>query len=259
MLMTMLELASLKDIFLNEIKSRLLVIYQREAFFPKLLGLFINPFYFARKGLSKHISDLANNINGKTLDVGCGTKPYAHLYQSKEYVGLEIDTPQNRVNKQAEFYYDGNNFPFEDASFDSLVANEVFEHVFNPDIFLSETLRILKPNGMILLTMPFVWDEHEQPYDFARYTSFGIKSLLERHGFEIVEQRKSTDDIRVIFQLINTYIFKKTVTKNAYINVLTTFLLMAPFNIIGELLSFITPRNNDLFLDNIVLARKMVD
>lgn len=230
--------------------------YLKEQFFPGILGLFINPFYFARKGLAKNVADLAVNITGKTLDVGCGTKPYVHLYGSNEYVGLEIDTPKNRENKKADFYYDGSNFPFDDKSFDSLVANEVFEHVFNPDNFLSETLRVLKPKGMILLTMPFVWDEHEQPYDFARYSSFGIKALLEKHGFEIIEQRKSTDDIRVIFQLLNTYIYKKTVTKNGWINLLITLLMMAPFNIIGELLALITPRNPDLYLDNIVLARK---
>lgn len=231
-------------------------IFIWQQFYPGILGLFINPFYFARRGLAKHVTDLAVNITGKTLDIGCGTKPYAHLYRSNEYVGLEIDTPQNRASKQADFYYDGNNFPFEGASFDSVVANEVFEHVFNPDNFLNEMFRVLKPEGMVLLTMPFVWDEHEQPYDFARYSSFGIKSLLERHGFEVVEQRKSMDDIRVIFQMLNTYIYKKTVTKNAFLNVLITLVFMAPFNIVGELLFMITPRNPDLYLDNIVLARK---
>lgn len=243
---------------MSEFKRKLLATYQRQAFFPSILGLFINPFYFARKGLAKHIADLAVNITGKTLDIGCGSKPYAHLYQSNEYVGLEIDTPQNRANKNADYFYDGNNFPFDDGSFDSVVANEVFEHVFNPNQFLSETLRILKPKGMVLLTMPFVWDEHEQPYDFARYSSFGIKSLLEKHGFEIVEQRKSIDDIRVIFQLLNVYSYKKTVTKNAWLNVLITLILMAPFNILGEVLALITPRNPDLYLDNIVLARKLL-
>jgi SAM-dependent methyltransferase len=254
--MMMLESVSLKDIFLREFKRKLVAIYQREAFFPTILGLLINPFYFARKGLAKHVADLAVNVTGKTLDVGCGTKPYRHLYRSIEYVGLEIDTPQNRADKKADFYYDGNSFPFDEASFDSVVANEVFEHVFNPDEFLNEALRILKPGGMILLTMPFVWDEHEQPYDFARYSSFGIKSLLERHCFEIIQQRKSTDDIRVIFQMLNAFIYKKTITKHALLNVIITLILIAPFNLLGELFFLVTPSNQDLYLDNIVLAKK---
>lgn len=241
---------------MNANKKKLREIYQYAAFFPGVLGLFTNPFYFARKGLAKHIGELGAHITGKTLDIGCGNKPYISLYASDEYIGLEIDTPENRERKNAEYYYDGEQFPFADASFNSVVANEVFEHVFNPTQFLNEIARILKPGGTVLMTMPFVWDEHEQPYDFARYSSFGIRSLLEQHGFSVVEQRKSTDDIRVIFQLLNTYIFKKTVTKNGWLNVLLTVILMAPFNILGELLSFITPRNVDLYLDNIVLAKK---
>ena len=237
-------------------KARLRSVYQRVSFFPGVLGLFINPFYFARKGLAKHISELAPHIVGRTLDVGCGSKPYLHLYRSSEYVGLEIDTPQNRVSKNADYFYDGTEFPFGDVSFDSIVANEVFEHVFNPDQFLNEVARVLKPGGMILMTMPFIWDEHEQPWDFARYSSFGIKSLLEKHGFEIVEQRKSTDDIRVIFQMLNAYIYKKTSTQSTWLNLLITLIIMAPINVIGELLSFVTPSNADLYLDNIVLAKK---
>lgn len=242
---------------MNSIKIWLRTVHHQSAFFPGILGLLINPFYFARKGLAQHIRELAVHITGRTLDVGCGNKPYLSLYNSNEYVGLEIDTPENRSNKQADYFYDGNLFPFANASFDSVVANEVFEHVFNPVQFLSEVARTLKPGGTVLMTMPFVWDEHEQPYDFARYSSFGIRSLLEKQGFSIIEQRKSTDDIRVIFQLLNAYIFKKTVTKNAWWNLLVTLVLMAPINILGELLFFITPRNADLYLDNIVLAKKV--
>ena len=238
------------------IRKRLRQRYDNEAFFPSWLGLFVNPFYFARKGLAKNVGDLAHRITGRTLDVGCGSKPYEALYPSSEYIGLEYDTPENRENKQAEYFYEGETFPFDGENFDSLVANEVFEHVFNPDRFLQEVHRVLKPGGKLLLTMPFVWDEHEQPHDFARYSSFGIRHLLEKHGFEILEQRKSMDDIRVIFQLINAYIYKIVITKNGWMNAFLILFLMAPFNILGEILGWLLPRNPDLYLDNIVLARK---
>jgi SAM-dependent methyltransferase len=254
--MMMLVLENLKDFCLKEIKKKLREYYAAVSFFPGILGLFLNPFYFARKGLASHISAIANNITGLTLDVGCGTKPYQKLFASTTYWGLEIDTPESRKSKHADYFYDGKVFPFEDSKFDSIVANQVFEHVFNPEDFLNESYRILKPEGKILMTVPFVWDEHEQPYDFARYSSFGLKALLEKHGFEIIEQRKSISDIRVIFQLINAYIFKVTCTKNKWLNLVLTILLMAPFNIIGELIGLITPNNPDLYLDNILLAKK---
>ena len=238
------------------LKKKIWSIYFREMHAPSLLSIFINPFFFARRGLFKHVQDLAPQITGKTLDVGCGSKPYQSLYGSSEYIGLEYDTPENRSIKNADFFYDGTIFPFEDDSFDSAVLNQVFEHVFNPDNFLDEVSRILKKDGKLFLTIPFAWDEHEQPFDYARYSSFGIKSILEKHGFEILEQRKSVKDIRVIFQLLILYIFKKLVTKNGILNQLMILFLISPLNILGSLLNLILPSNVDLYLDNIVLAKK---
>jgi len=63
------------------------------------------------------------------------------------------------------------------------------------------------------------------------------------------------DDIRVIFQLVNAYIYKKTVTGSWRMNLLLTVILMAPFNVLGELFAKILPNNSDLYLDNIILAR----
>ncbi|MEB2308207.1 MAG: methyltransferase domain-containing protein [Candidatus Brocadiaceae bacterium] len=231
-------------------------IFQKEQFSPGFLGLLVNPFYFARKGLYENISILSNHIKGDTLDVGCGQKPYEKLFNSSRYIGLELDTIANRKNKKADYFYDGTTFPFQDNEFDSVIANEVFEHVFNSDNFLREIHRVLKPGGILLITVPFVWDEHEQPYDFARYTSFGLRHLLEKSGFEIIEHRKSVSDIRVVFQLLNGYIYKKTATKNGYINMFSTFFLMSPFNIMGELLSKVLPKNEDLYLDNVMLLKK---
>jgi len=238
------------------LKKKIWSIYFREMHDPSLLSIFINPFFFARRGLFKHVQDLAPQITGKTLDVGCGSKPYESLYDSSEYIGLEYDTPENRSIKKADFFYDGTNFTFEDNSFDSAVLNQVFEHVFNPNSFLDEVSRILKKDGKLFLTIPFAWDEHEQPVDYARYSSFGIKSILEKHGFEILEQRKSVQDIRVIFQLLILYIFKKLVTKNGLLNQLMILFLISPLNILGSLLNLILPSNVDLYLDNIVLAKK---
>ena len=56
--------------------------------------------------------------------------------------------------------------------------------------------------------------------------------------------------------LINSYLYKKTLTSNQYVNLIVTVLLMSPFNILGELLSKILPKNDDLYLDSIVLAQK---
>lgn len=228
------------------------------AFNPKILGIFFNPFYFARKNLYKNISELSINIVGNNLlDVGCGTKPYKNLFKVSQYDGLEYSQEQYGRKNNAEYVYDGHRFPFENETYENVISNEVLEHVFNPDEFLSEINRVLKMNGNLLLTVPFVWDEHEQPYDFARYTSFAIKFLFEKYGFEIIEYRKSCNDLGVIFQLINDYIWKISIGKAKLHNLLLINFVSSIFNILGIIFIKITPKNNDLYLDNIILAKKV--
>lgn len=231
---------------------------QEQQFNPGFAGLWLNPFYHARRELFRTVKRLAPQLGGRILDVGCGSKPYTDLFAADDYVGLEIDTPENRASKRADYFYDGKVFPFPDQSFDSIVCNQVLEHVFTPGLFLGEIWRVLKPGGKLLLTVPFVWDEHEQPWDYARYTSFGLKSLLENNGLDVVEQYKLNADIRVLFQLINAYLFKVLRTRYPVLNMLACISMMAPFNMLGALLYRLLPANPDLFLDQVVLARKGV-
>jgi SAM-dependent methyltransferase len=231
-------------------------IYLKQMFFPSLLGLVINPFYFARAGLAKSIAIFAHLLKGRLLDIGCGSKPYKKLFVVDEYVGLDIDSEITRKRNMAEVLYDGKLFPLPSNSFDSALCNQVLEHVFNPDEFLSEIYRVLKPNGKLLLTLPFVWDEHEKPYDYARYSSFGLKFLLEKNGFHILDHKKIGADVTIVFQLINAYIFKVIQNWPCLIRVILTVSLMALFNILGLILSWLLPKNEDLFLDQIILAEK---
>jgi SAM-dependent methyltransferase len=235
--------------------KKLKQIIEDQYFAPGLLGLIVNPFYIARKGLYDNIKCMGLQIVGKTLDVGCGTKPYERFFKSTEYIGLEYDTGIDSDKKEADYYYDGKTFPFDDSEFDSVVTNQVLEHIFTPNDFLQEIYRVLKPNGKLLLTVPFVWDEHEQPYDYARYSSFGLKDLLNKNGFEILDHRKSVNDYRALVQLFNGFIYKIT-RRNIIIKNLALIFIIAPSTILGILISKLLPVNNDLYLDNIVLAEK---
>ena len=226
-----------------------------QQFYPGIFGLFVNPFYSTRKSLLKHIKSLSSEISGRVLDVGCGVKPYERLFSSKEYVGLEIEST-DKIDSKADFVYDGKTFPFKNASFDSVITNQVLEHVFHPEEFLSEIHRVLKKGGKLLLTVPFVWDEHEQPYDFARYSSFGLTSLLKRNGFEVIILKKSVNDIRFFTQLAAAYIYKVLFVKNRIIRLFIISVFISPVILFGEIIYHIFPKNNDLYLDNIVLAEK---
>jgi SAM-dependent methyltransferase len=225
-------------------------------FEPKILGLFVNPFYISRKGLLKYIKPLGKYIGGKTLDVGCGIKPYKKYFNSNEYIGIDLKTTLHNSENSIDVYYDGKVIPFNNEQFDSVVTSQVLEHVFHPDLFLGETNRVLKTNGYLLITVPFVWDEHEQPFDFGRYSSFGIVYLLEKNGFEIKEHFKTANNFAALAQLVNLYVYKLVHNKNPLFKKLVTLFLMAPVTIFGVILGKILPDNDDLFLDNVILAIK---
>lgn len=227
-----------------------------QEFNPGLIGAFVNPFFLARRGLWTEMTELGAAAHGRLLDVGCGTQPYRALFEVDEYVGLELDTPMARRRGIADAYYDGHRFPYADGEFDTVVCNQVLEHVFYPDRFISEAHRVLRLGGRLLLTVPFVWDEHEQPYDFARYSSFGLRSLLERNGFRVVAQHKLLTDISVIFQLLNAYLFKALHSHRGSVNFVITAVVMAPISLIGLALARLLPENQDLFLDQGVMAER---
>jgi SAM-dependent methyltransferase len=238
-------------------KKKLRAIYIRQIFSPGWLGLFVNPFYFARSGLRRAMEGFAPELSGRLLDVGCGSKPYQSLFSVTEYVGLDIESEVTRKAGIADYLYDGVRFPFEDAAFDSVLCNQVLEHVFNPDEFLGEIRRVLKPSGKLLLTVPFVWDEHEQPYDYARYSSFGLRALLEKHGFRIQQHIKLNADASILFQLANAYLFKITQHLPRSVQLLLTVSVMALINVTGVIASKLLPDNPDLFLDHVVLAERI--
>jgi ubiquinone/menaquinone biosynthesis C-methylase UbiE len=77
--------------------------------------------------------------------------------------------------------------PVDDARFDHVVLTQVLEHVPEPASVLAELHRVLKPGGILWLTAPLFYAEHERPYDFFRYTQFGLRHLLESARFEVLE------------------------------------------------------------------------
>jgi SAM-dependent methyltransferase len=231
--------------------------YHRQTFDPSIGGAFVNPFFLARRELIRSMRRIAYRVRGRVLDVGCGQKPYSKLFAADAYVGLEIDTPMSRAIGQADYYYDGLTFPFADHEFDTVLCSQVLEHVFEPDTFLSELHRILKPGGMLIVTVPFVWDEHEQPYDYARYSSFGLRHLFTKHGFVIEEQFKTLGNVLVLCQLLNAYLYKVTRSRSRLVNLIVTAVLMAPVSLLGLLLAKVLPENRDLYLDNVLAARTL--
>jgi SAM-dependent methyltransferase len=138
--------------------------------------------YLHMRPLLKHIRTSQSLVTGKVLDIGCGNKPYRPWFNlAAEYIGLDISTDRS----QPDIIGLGHTLPFEDASFDTVVAFQVLEHVPDPFAVIKEVHRVLKPNGRLIATAPQAWRIHEAPHDYFRYTRYGFNALLQKGGLKV--------------------------------------------------------------------------
>lgn len=146
----------------------------------------LNPDYLV---LHPKIGPLQNILKKKRphviLDVGCGSKKFANfigaLLPSAAYLGLDI---QNNKEGNIDGLIEGAHcLPVKENSVDLIICNQVLEHVDRPVEAVNEFSRVLKQGGALFLAAPFMEPEHEIPFDFFRYTRFGLYQLLENAGF----------------------------------------------------------------------------
>jgi SAM-dependent methyltransferase len=119
----------------------------------------------------------------RVLDAGAGEAPYRELFSHADYVTSDWAHSPHPGGREADVVAPLDRLPLDDASFDAVVSTEVLEHVSRPGVVLRELHRVLVPGGRLWVTVPFVGALHEEPYDFYRYTRFGLESLLSDAGF----------------------------------------------------------------------------
>ena len=145
--------------------------------------------YVARSAIVDVLKRSARDFSGTLLDVGCGRSPYKSLLMPpsgcvSKYLGLDLE--QGHYQNRPDLTWNGTQIPLPDNAVDSVLATEVLEHCPEPGAVLHEVARVLKPNGFILLTVPFLWPLHDVPYDEFRYTPFSLERLMRQAGFRDV-------------------------------------------------------------------------
>lgn len=218
----------------------------------------VHPLYIIRKNVYRGVVRHAGKLKGKMMDFGCGSKPYQSLFTSvDEYIGVDYaGEGHSHENEQIDVFYDGKTIPFPENTFDSVLASEVLEHVFNLEEILKELHRVMKPGGKLLITIPFAWKEHEIPIDFGRYTSFGFRNLLERNGFIVREMDKTTNVVQTLTQLWITYWHSHIFPKMRPFGRVVTPVFSLFSNVFGLTLAKILPKRDDYYLNLIVVAEK---
>ena len=144
---------------------------------------------------------LAQFAGGRLLDVGCGARPFECRKDQIEWIGLDIEG-----NSFADFHGTVLDLPFADKSFDCVLATQVLEHIEEPKTAMSECARVLREDGLLILSVPQYWELHEIPYDYFRYTEFGLLKLCAESGFDVLNIRREATGFALVGLAINNII-----------------------------------------------------
>jgi SAM-dependent methyltransferase len=151
--------------------------------------LITNPNYLVYKSFhSELFRCLEKYSSGKLLDIGCGNKPYQQIVVSSvdEYIGCDI---VQSSEKKVDILCDATNIPLPDESFNTIISTQTIEHLSEPQLLINEAYRLLKQNGIFILSGPMYWPLHEEPYDFFRFTKYGFRYIITKAGFTIEEEK----------------------------------------------------------------------
>ena len=127
----------------------------------------------------------ASLTSGRVLDAGAGSAPYHQHFSHLKYEAADICKLDKKYH-QLSFICDLSALPIRAESYDLVFCTQTLEHLPYPRQTLKEFARVLTARGRLWITAPFYYEEHEIPYDFFRYTRYGLEKILTDAGFHIV-------------------------------------------------------------------------
>jgi SAM-dependent methyltransferase len=131
---------------------------------------------------------LRQTARGRVLDVGCGTMPFKrHLERVPAVTGYDSLDIEARAPGVTFIASVERMTPVADATYDTVLCSEVLEHVPDPWSGLQEIRRVLRPGGVLLISVPFLARLHEEPHDYFRYTEHTLRYSLAALEFDVDE------------------------------------------------------------------------
>lgn len=143
----------------------------------------------------------ATPAGATVLDVGAGDAPYAELFAHTDYRTTDWQASPHEGARDVSFVAPADALPLDDGALDVVLSTQVLEHVADPAAVLAEARRVLRPGGTLYVTVPFVWELHELPHDYYRFTAHGLEHLLRAAGFADVTIDARGDSFTTLAQL----------------------------------------------------------
>lgn len=169
---------------------------------------------------------------GKFIDLGCGSAPFwpAVIEQVDRYDGVDLWPRSDKVT----FAGDVQRLDMvPDNQYDSAICIEVFEHLPEPAKAVATIARILKPGGVVVISVPHLSRLHEIPYDYFRFTEYGLRFLLTQAGMEVVSVQAKGGLLTFLAHQVSTIVLAAAwsipLLKGPLMLLNRWFLVIAPF------------------------------
>lgn len=147
--------------------------------------------------LSDDIKEYSKYAKGVLLDIGSGFSPYKPFFKNIiKYIKMD---KFEYLNAKPDIIGDALYIPLKDSSIDSVFSSQVMEHVTNPQKMVDEIYRVLKKDGICIITTHMAQVLHGEPHDYFRFTEYGLKELFKK--FKYVEVKPNGGALLAIFQL----------------------------------------------------------
>jgi len=140
--------------------------------------------------VTRFVQETARSLPSGTalLDAGAGESVYKKFFAHCDYRAIDLAIGESRWNySNLDFVGPLDNMPIDDDKFDAVLCTQVLEHLEWPRESVKEMYRVLKPGGRLFVTVPMAHPEHQTPYDFFRYTSYGLESICRHAGFQAIK------------------------------------------------------------------------
>jgi SAM-dependent methyltransferase len=179
---------------------------------------------------------VSRHAKGRLLDHGCGKVPLYGMYRNlvTEVVCIDWSASLHGTEHVDQIVDLNGPLPFPAASFDTVLSNDVMEHIKEPEIAWSEMARVLRPNGKLIVTVPFLYGVHEAPHDYHRYTAFKLRAFCEVNGLKVLELQPYGGGLEVVLDIVGKHLESHPVLSAVYLSVAKLLRRIGPIKAVSE-------------------------
>jgi len=148
------------------------------------------------------------NADQPILDLGGHKLNKRGVFNIDDY-NLPVYYANLNADKGADFLSDAGHIAVADNSFGTVICAELLEHVPQPLDVLRDVHRVLQPNGTLIISVPFLFRIHADPYDYGRYTDYYWRDHLQQLGFGDIKIEKQGLFWSVLVDMLQIAVHKR--------------------------------------------------